>query len=64
MSLYLQFTENRNITITFDVVPKLSINIVTCQAHPVLAKIRRIRCAIRSFKTFCLGGYINKRLLS
>ena len=23
--------------------------IVTCQAHPVLVKIRRIRCAIRSF---------------
>ena len=26
------------------------VYIVTCQAHPVLVKIRQIRCAIRSFR--------------
>ncbi len=26
-------------------------NIVTCQAHPVLVKIRRIKCAVRSFRS-------------
>ena len=30
----------------------LYVYIVTCQAHPVLVKIRQIRCAIRSFKIF------------
>ncbi len=28
--------------------------IVTCQAHPVLIKIRQIRYAIRAFLNFCL----------
>ncbi len=30
------------------------LKIVTCHAHPVLVKIRWIRCAIRSFKIFVL----------
>ncbi len=37
---------------------RVTVIIVTCQAHPVLVKERRNKCAVRSFENFYLGGYL------